>query len=289
MSLNFLSSSFFTRIVISISFTAITISRILIVTTIKYGGDWNEIKRNTGIRFIRWLTDTFSPPQLQCLVPSTVTTYKLWSKLRGMPVTVENLMDGTSLVWIGPKRTNKVILYIHGKHPLIEIRCVYHEFFLGGFLLFPVLPNYLELWRYVQLQLAKSDREVGVAVLAYCTFNLLILKTRKSLTFSSSLSDCCIPDTAPSSGSRNRASCRYWCASKQPSSRGQLRWCSDCSLARFAHLTSSGNTFQFFDTRGRSKERSSIEAARSYPWFLPHVSLGLHCQVKTFTHVRPAT
>ncbi|KAK0444377.1 Alpha/Beta hydrolase protein [Armillaria borealis] len=83
------------------------------------------------------------------LVPSTV--YARWIFLRGLPSTIDKLPEnGAYLLWVGPRRLDKVLLYIPG----------------GGYVL-PPFDGFFSFWRYVQLELAVRNIQVGVAVLSY--------------------------------------------------------------------------------------------------------------------------
>lgn len=54
--------------------------------------------------------------QVKALSGTTLGTYAAWTKKRGLPQVVEGpLVDDAYLYWIGPKRTGKVILYVHGE------------------------------------------------------------------------------------------------------------------------------------------------------------------------------
>lgn len=51
---------------------------------------------------------------MQSMTPQSVDAYKTWAKSMTLPAVVEDLADDTRIVWIGPKRTDNVILCIHG-------------------------------------------------------------------------------------------------------------------------------------------------------------------------------
>ncbi|KAJ3993242.1 Alpha/Beta hydrolase protein, partial [Lentinula boryana] len=56
------------------------------------------------------------------------------------------------LLWVGPKRTDKVILH-----------------FPGGAYIFPVSEMVFKFWKYAQLEWEKQGLEVGIAILSYST------------------------------------------------------------------------------------------------------------------------
>ncbi|KAJ8090584.1 hypothetical protein PM082_018141 [Marasmius tenuissimus] len=63
---------------------------------------------------------------------------------------MEELGGDIKIVWIGPKRTEKVIFYRHGSGYLTSL-----------------IPVVMTFWRYVQLELEKQGIQVGVACLIY--------------------------------------------------------------------------------------------------------------------------
>ncbi len=48
------------------------------------------------------------------LLGPTSDTYTKWTKKIGVSPTIEDLPDGAKLLWIGAKRVDKVLLYVHG-------------------------------------------------------------------------------------------------------------------------------------------------------------------------------
>ncbi|KAK0505414.1 Alpha/Beta hydrolase protein [Armillaria luteobubalina] len=80
----------------------------------------------------------------------TLNTYVKWTNGAGVVPIVEDLPDGAKLLWIGPKRLDKVLLYLHG----------------GGFL-FGCSPSSMQFFRHMQLELGKRNLNIGIALLAY--------------------------------------------------------------------------------------------------------------------------
>ncbi|KAF8182901.1 Alpha/Beta hydrolase protein, partial [Pholiota molesta] len=66
------------------------------------------------------------------------------------PQVIEELGDDARLLWVGAKRTDKVLLYFHG----------------GGFVLGLPAPAPL-FWRYIQENLDKRGKPTGLAILNY--------------------------------------------------------------------------------------------------------------------------
>ncbi|KAL0566438.1 hypothetical protein V5O48_015579, partial [Marasmius crinis-equi] len=94
-----------------------------------------------------------SIPQTQFLLGNkpSLESYKQWSQAKGLLVQVEEIEgEDARLLWVGKKRTDKVLYYIHG----------------GGYAL--PLPDYaLSFWRHVQEQLEKRNINTGVVALNY--------------------------------------------------------------------------------------------------------------------------
>jgi hypothetical protein len=60
---------------------------------------------------------TSTPPRdLQVLVPSTIDTYNTWVSSHGAAHAVDVLAadNSTRLLWIGPRKAKKVVLFFHG-------------------------------------------------------------------------------------------------------------------------------------------------------------------------------
>jgi acetyl esterase/lipase len=89
-------------------------------------------------------------PQLQVVFGTTAGTYNKWCKAAKLATTVDELGQDAKLLWIGPKRLERVVLYFHG----------------GGFLV-PAGDFVMSFCRYVQLELEKQNIEVGFALLEY--------------------------------------------------------------------------------------------------------------------------
>ncbi len=69
----------------------------------------------------RFVTDRLSVPELQFDAGLSVDIYKQWAKKKKQPVDIEDLPEeGARLLWIGPKRTDKVIFYCHGTQPFTD-------------------------------------------------------------------------------------------------------------------------------------------------------------------------
>ncbi|KAJ7199782.1 Alpha/Beta hydrolase protein [Mycena pura] len=91
-----------------------------------------------------------SVPQQQFASGTDLSTYELWTKKKALPKLIDELGGDARLLWIGPKRLERVVLFLHE----------------GAFLL-PASAVLMSFWRYVQLKLEKENLEVGVALLSY--------------------------------------------------------------------------------------------------------------------------
>ncbi|THU91992.1 alpha/beta-hydrolase [Dendrothele bispora CBS 962.96] len=95
------------------------------------------------------------------MMGTSIQTYKDWAHAHELPVTIEEVATGTDtsskkarVLWIGPKKLNRVILYLHG----------------GAFLV-PLQHVSISFWRCVQLSLKeKSGMDTGVAILDYSLY-----------------------------------------------------------------------------------------------------------------------
>ncbi|KAJ6554582.1 Alpha/Beta hydrolase protein [Mycena capillaripes] len=108
------------------------------------------VKRIVGDSALRYVLSGLNIPQLQSAFGTTLGMYKKWTKKNELPAIVDELGEDARLLWIGPKRLDRVVLFLHG----------------GGFVL-PCSDFPVSFWRYVQLELEKQNIEVGVALLNY--------------------------------------------------------------------------------------------------------------------------
>ncbi|KAJ6578882.1 Alpha/Beta hydrolase protein [Mycena vulgaris] len=109
-----------------------------------------SLKRITGDAALRYLTSSLNVAQLQTAFGTTQGMYKAWTKTNKLPAVIDELGEDARLLWIGPKRLERVVMFLHG----------------GAFLI-PASDFSLSFWRYVQLELEKQNIEVGFALLNY--------------------------------------------------------------------------------------------------------------------------
>lgn len=73
-------------------------------------------KRVLGDNAFRYITSEFTVPQAQVIFGDEIDgIYKKWAVGRKLPVTIDDLGDDAKLMWVGPKRTDRVILFLHGE------------------------------------------------------------------------------------------------------------------------------------------------------------------------------
>lgn len=66
---------------------------------------------------MRWMSQQVPDiGTMQYMIPNSVDGYKAWASTNSLPITVETLSHDTSIMWIGPKRTDRVVLYFHGAY-----------------------------------------------------------------------------------------------------------------------------------------------------------------------------
>ncbi|KAF7970445.1 hypothetical protein HWV62_23931 [Athelia sp. TMB] len=70
-------------------------------------------ERRVGIAVVRFMTSWASIRQLQWRQAPSMETYTHWMFNQKMEAAVDDLGDGSSLMWIGPRRYDRVILYLH--------------------------------------------------------------------------------------------------------------------------------------------------------------------------------
>ncbi|KAJ7456899.1 Alpha/Beta hydrolase protein [Mycena latifolia] len=119
-----------------------------------------SVKRIVGDSALRYLTGNLGVAQLQTAFGTTPGMYKQWTKKNKLPEAIDELGEDARLMWIGPKRLERVLLFVHG----------------GGFLL-PASEFSLSFWRYVQLELEKQNIEVGFALLNYSLVPTVVYPT----------------------------------------------------------------------------------------------------------------
>ncbi|KAK0433883.1 Alpha/Beta hydrolase protein [Armillaria borealis] len=114
--------------------------------TIERRKTWRAVCTHALFRFVAGHTTYVK----SMLLGPTSNMYTKWTKKIGLSPTIEELPDGAKLLWIGKKRVDKVLLYVH-----------------GGAYLFGCGPSFMQFFRHLQLELEKRDIHIGIAILAY--------------------------------------------------------------------------------------------------------------------------
>ena len=138
-------------------------------------------------KLVQTLLDNIDLRQARLIFGTSAATYAKYVGSKGFPELVEDVGEGARLMWVGEKKTRKVILYLHG----------------GAFFFTSASPDY---WDFVRGELRKRGVEdVGLAMLNYS--RVLIPPTGCQLTrFRSVRARCHIPTSAEARRRSNQAS-----------------------------------------------------------------------------------
>ncbi|KAF8154249.1 Alpha/Beta hydrolase protein [Crassisporium funariophilum] len=107
-------------------------------------------KRILADRFVLMITTGMNRRQTRHVFGTTRLTYDEFVKEAKLSPVVEDIGDGAKLLWLGPKRTDRVLLYFH-----------------GGAFLYAMPLAAPRFWRYIQENLEKRGTDVGFAILNY--------------------------------------------------------------------------------------------------------------------------
>ncbi|KAF7964930.1 hypothetical protein HWV62_1623 [Athelia sp. TMB] len=119
---------------------------------------WNEANASKPITRIvrdfipRFVTGELSAPQIQWLSGPNKDKFIAWGKSNKIPIVVEDIGEDATLLWMGEKRTDRVVLYLHG----------------GGYLI-PYTDNTPELLRHIQLTVGGGTPAFGLVMLDFST------------------------------------------------------------------------------------------------------------------------
>ncbi|PLB54516.1 alpha/beta-hydrolase [Aspergillus steynii IBT 23096] len=92
------------------------------------------------------------PHQLQAIMPSTIETYNAWISSHGTRRAVDILPAdrSTRLLWMGPRKANKVVLFFHG----------------GGYVM-PLSEGHLDWMAHIRKEAGHAGIELSVCMLEY--------------------------------------------------------------------------------------------------------------------------
>lgn len=74
-------------------------------------------KRVVTDALTRHITGTLTIPELQYVAGYAIDILKAWGKSNKVTITVEDVGEDAQLVWLGEKRADRVLLYLHGQCP----------------------------------------------------------------------------------------------------------------------------------------------------------------------------
>ncbi|OJI97979.1 hypothetical protein ASPVEDRAFT_49853 [Aspergillus versicolor CBS 583.65] len=92
------------------------------------------------------------PVQLQAILPSTIDVYDAWVESHGANRAVDILPadNTTRLLWLGPRKSEKVVLFFHG----------------GGYVM-PLSKGHLDWMAYIKMEAEKAGIQLSVCILEY--------------------------------------------------------------------------------------------------------------------------
>ncbi|KAF8064398.1 Alpha/Beta hydrolase protein [Lyophyllum atratum] len=108
------------------------------------------LTRVLGDKTFHHLTKRFNVKQLQWALGDTRDVYEGWMKSQGLPLVIDELGENSRILWIGERRTDRVILYLHGGAYLLPM-----QFFVPDF------------WKYILDELKSKNKETGFAIVQY--------------------------------------------------------------------------------------------------------------------------
>ena len=85
---------------------------------------WNEVNASKSITRIvrdfvpRFVTGSFTAAQIQWIAGPNKEKFIAWGKSNKIPIVVEDIGEDATLLWMGEKRTDRVVLYLHGENGL---------------------------------------------------------------------------------------------------------------------------------------------------------------------------
>ncbi|TFK36154.1 Alpha/Beta hydrolase protein [Crucibulum laeve] len=135
-------------VLLPLPLVALTKLLISCVSSFKNTKSWRRVLGDSAFRYFATSSDLKS---LQYLLGTTPGVYETWVKANGMDVVVDDIGEDARLLWMGGKKTDKVILYFHG----------------GGFSL-PMQDFALSFWKYAITEWKeKKGQDIGFAMLNY--------------------------------------------------------------------------------------------------------------------------
>ncbi|TFK39635.1 Alpha/Beta hydrolase protein [Crucibulum laeve] len=112
---------------------------------------WKRVMTDASIRYT---TSSLSINQIQYAMGTTLGVCQKWARSNSIKLDVDEIGDEARLIWFGERKTEKVILYIH-----------------GGTYIFPIQGYALSFWTYIRSELRRErNQDIGFVALNYSLF-----------------------------------------------------------------------------------------------------------------------
>lgn len=130
------------------------------------GRSWRRAAHITAVRYSVGKAKNVSDMKFGFGV-TTAEMYARWARKTGADVLTDGLSEGATLHWIGPRRQDRVLLFLHGEpfSPLGLVRLIEENRLGGGF----VIPARLDYFYMLESLHKEYKGAVGIAMLNYCT------------------------------------------------------------------------------------------------------------------------
>ena len=112
--------------------------------------------------------------QTRAIFPTTLASYEAFVKQAKMEPVVEDIGEGGSLQWVGPRQTDRVLLYFHGTFGEASS---FHEPFSSrlegvGHLIFGGVPSAPDFWNFIQKNLESRGKPTDIVMLNYSEYQI---------------------------------------------------------------------------------------------------------------------
>ncbi|KAG6827222.1 hypothetical protein H0H92_012743 [Tricholoma furcatifolium] len=126
-----------------------------------------SLKRVFGDRLFYFLTERFNMKQVQWLLGDTFGVYNTYMKSQGLQPVVDEIGENGRILWLGERRTDRVILYCHGASIRQLSRNQFSPSRSGGAFIFPAQFFVLPFWKHTKNELDLKGKGTGIAILQY--------------------------------------------------------------------------------------------------------------------------
>ena len=111
----------FTRPSLMIGYVALFLGWTLVSSPFHRTNKHKSWTRIVGDRFFYFLSTRLNMKQMQWALGDTSEVYKDYMKGQELPLVTDELGENGRLLWIGERRTDRVILYFHGEQEGTEL------------------------------------------------------------------------------------------------------------------------------------------------------------------------